>query len=249
MNPFAAWRFALLLASTSQFFFLACASGDASIVEDDLGGGGARNSDSDEQDSGFGGAMAPVPEAEPAFSCEEETSCLEPRELEVVDGDATIAGTFKSVKDYKPGWYKMVVRETDFPTGGCDLGPFDFFCDIADVFVPGFKLTANITLTSPSGTNYDLDYYLYPGTGVVPLELCSSGPRGSSSEPGENTDGLLAVWGDDGGLDCSENGRDDTSTLLVHVTLTDGACNPNSTYTLALQGTVDGRNGFYDCSK
>ena len=99
--------------------------------------------------------------------------------------------------------------------------------DSSPLAVP-MKITA--TLTSPSGTNFDLYAYLGSGIGSI---VCS-GAKGQSTNPAGQVDTVSFEWGETGGG--FANGKDDSATVMIEVRWVSGACGAADAWSLAVQG-------------
>ncbi|HTQ47627.1 MAG TPA: hypothetical protein VMI75_32950 [Polyangiaceae bacterium] len=93
----------------------------------------------------------------------------------------------------------------------------------------GKPMIVTATLTSPSGSNFDL--YLYLGSSVGDIK-CTS-PKGQSTNPGGQTDSVSFKWGETGSL---ANGSDDSATVMIEVRWVSGTCSAGSSWSLAVHG-------------
>jgi hypothetical protein len=92
----------------------------------------------------------------------------------------------------------------------------------------GQKLKISVTLTSPAGANFDLFLHL---SSSPTDQACGPNPQAQSVHTsGDDTASLS--WGEG----TISNGNDDSRNVAIEVRYVSGVCDPNSTWTLTLQG-------------
>ncbi len=139
-------------------------------------------------------------------SCAATNKCIAATDLGSVSGDT--GSDTKSAQGHTSQWFTVRVTEND-----------------SDLFGVSLQLTA--TLTSPSGTNYDL--YLYvPSSDTLECSAVSAQSTSTSVN-----DSASVEFGEGGGL---SNGSKDDRTVTVEVRHVSGTCDPNQKWTLNLAG-------------
>lgn len=143
----------------------------------------------------------------PTTSCSTTITCASPTTLTGIGGDETGASS-SSASGYQATWLSIRVSETD-------NGPF------------GDPMSMQATLTSPSGTMFDLQVYV---PGDASSTDCTS-PTGTVTTSGD-TETWSLEWGETGTF---ANGTDDSRTISIQVSPRSGnQCSSNATWSLSI---------------
>jgi hypothetical protein len=150
---------------------------------------------------------APPPADGPGATCATSVTCTTATVLPGIGGDETGAST-SSASGYQATWLSIRVSETD-------SSPF------AD------PMSMQATLTSPSGTMFDLLVYV---PGDASSTDCTS-PTGTVSTSGD-TETWSLEWGETGTF---ANDVDDSRSIAIQISPRSGdTCTPNATWSLSI---------------
>jgi hypothetical protein len=147
-----------------------------------------------------------------AATCKTSVTCATATTLTAIGGDRAGASS-SSATGYQAAWYSIRLNETD-------ASPF------AD------PMSIKTTLTSPSGTVFDLLIYVDTGNDVVD---CTT-PTGSVTTSGTSETSDIK-WGESGTF---ANGANDSRTVSIQISPPSGSgCSPSETWSLSILSGID----------
>jgi hypothetical protein len=152
--------------------------------------------------------VPPPPDASTGTPCSSGAVCSGAMTLPSISGDT---GAQKQIaQGYQSAWYKIRVTEDD-----SGLGPI--------------YMSAEVKLTSPVGTDFDVFVYLNADSDVA--QECSI-IEGTKTTSG-NVETVLAKWGEMG---IFSNGSDDGRTASIEIRPASGTCSVGQVWQLEVTG-------------
>jgi hypothetical protein len=149
------------------------------------------------------------PDAMTGTPCTSGAVCSGAQPLPPISGDT---GAQKQIaQGYQSAWYQLRVTE-----------------DNSDPFSPVY-MSAEIKLTSPVGTDFDVFVYLNAGSDVG--QECSI-QEGTKTTSG-NVETVLVEWGEMG---IFPNGSDDSRTMSIEIRPASGTCSTGQVWQLEVTG-------------
>jgi hypothetical protein len=149
------------------------------------------------------------PDANTGTPCSTGAVCSGAMTLPSISGDTNAQKQI--AQGYQSAWFKIRVTEDD-----------------SGIF--GVSTSAQVKLTSPVGTDFDVFVYLNPGSDVA--QECSM-LYGDKTTSG-NVETILADWGEsNGGL---SNGNNDGRTMSIEIRPASGTCSVGQVWQLEVTG-------------